>query len=131
MGDIIRLECNDCGSSYEFNVGKGMVDHSLDRVLSHFDESTADLIRTKLSVIDKDDSWDYRKMIGFCNSCSTLSEIPTFVINGDGKEYVTVRKCDCGAPFELFDDEDESRMNEIKCPKCKGKMSFEYTGMWD
>ncbi|MCR5672972.1 MAG: hypothetical protein K6F87_04580 [Lachnospiraceae bacterium] len=131
MGDIIRLECNECGKSYDLNIGRGMADNSLDRVLGHFDESTSDLIRSKLSVIDKEDYWGYRRMIGRCGSCGTFAAIPVFVINGDGKEYLTAQKCECGASYEIYDDDDDARMKEIRCPKCNGTMSALYTGMWD
>lgn len=131
MGDIIRLECNDCGKSYEFNVGRGMADHSLERVLDNFDESTAYLIRTKLNKIDSEDSWSYRKMIGSCDLCGILTAVPVFVINGEGREYITGKKCECGKPFEIIDDEDKESMKKLTCPACKGRMGVKYTGMWD
>ena len=131
MGDTIRLKCNDCGKSYDLNIGRGMADNSLDRILSHFDESTSDLIRSKLSVTDKEDSWAYRRMIGCCFSCGIFEAVPVFIINGDGKEYITAEKCKCGASYDIFDDDDDARMKGLKCPKCNGTMSAEYTGMWD
>ncbi len=131
MGKTIRLKCNDCNRTYDLNAGQGMKDHSLERVLGYFEAQTADMIRVKLSVLDENGSWSYRRMIGYCSSCRTFREIPTFHIIENNKEYVTAVKCQCGGICELIDDTDPSAIEDIKCPECGGNMSAVKIGMWD
>ena len=131
MGEIIRLKCNDCKQSYELNIGQGIADNTIEKVLGHFDDVTADLIKQKLSVLGEDTYWNYRRMIGYCDSCGSYQEIPTFKITADGKDHVIAEKCNCGNTCELIDDNDQARMNDIRCPKCKSRMTVQITGMWD
>lgn len=131
MGRSIRLTCNDCKQSYDLNIGQGRSDNNLERVLGYFDRQSADLIRGKLSVLGEDAYWNYRAMIGYCGSCGSYSSIPTITVKNNGKDYVTAGKCSCGATCELIDDNDQTRMNDMRCPKCHGKMTAEITGTWD
>ncbi len=131
MGRSIRLTCNDCKQSYDLNIGQGRSDNDLDRVLGYFDHQTAELIRGKLSVLGEDTYWNYRNMIGYCGSCGSYSSIPTFTIKNKRKDYVTARKCSCGCACELIEDNDQTRMNDLRCPKCRGRMTAEITGTWD
>ncbi len=131
MVEIIRLTCNECKKSYDLNVGQGMKDNRLDRVLTYFDEQTADIVKAKLSLISKPDSWSYRKMIGYCDACKSYLEIPTLWIISDGKEYVTAAKCRCGNTCRLIDDNDGAKMNNLSCPVCGAVMSASNTGIWD
>ena len=131
MGRSIRLTCNDCKEYIDLNIGQSRSDNKLDRVLGHFDGQTSDLIKEKLSLLGEDAYWNYCSMIGYCESCGSYSEIPTFTIKDNGKDYVTAGKCSCGSTCELIDDNDQTRMNDLRCPKCQGRMTVETTGMWD
>ncbi len=131
MGKTIRLKCNDCGKSYDLNIGQGRADNSLDRVLGYFDQETADLIRAKLSILGADERWIYRKMIGYCSSCRSFKEIPTFNIVDDRKDFITAAKCQCNNSCELIDDTDASAMDAVTCPECGGSMSASVLSRWD
>ena len=131
MGRSIRLTCNDCKQSYDLNIGQSRSDNKLDRVLGYFDDKTADLIRGKLSFLGEDAYWNYRSMIGYCGKCGSFSSIPTLTIKDNGKDYVTAGKCSCGNPCELIEDNDQTRMKDLRCPGCRGKMTVEITGNWD
>ena len=131
MGRSIRLKCNDCSVSYDLRIGQGISDNKIENALGHFDEKTADLIRRKISVLEEDGYWNYRSMIGYCETCRSFVETPTFHIFNYGKKYVTAQKCSCGADVTLIDENDQSGMNDLKCPQCSGKITMEPTGMWD
>lgn len=131
MGRSIRLTCNDCKQSYDLKIGQSRSDNKLDRVLGHFDRQTADLIKEKLSFLGEDAYWNYRSMIGYCRTCGSYSSIPTLTITDNGKDYVTAEKCSCGGLCMLIEDNDQTRMNDLRCPKCSGKMTVEITGNWD
>ena len=131
MGRSIRLTCNECKKSFDLNIGQGISDNNVDTVLGHFEGSTADLLREKISILGRESYWNYRSMIGYCGSCKSYVAIPTLTIVDNGKEYVTAGKCGCGSSCELIDDNDDTRMKDIKCPKCNGTMTVEMTGMWD
>ncbi len=117
--------------SYDLRIGQGISDNKIENALGHFDEKTADLIRRKISVLEEDGYWNYRSMIGYCESCRSFVETPTFHIFNYGKKYVTAQKCSCGADVTLIDENDQSGMNDLKCPKCSGMITMEPTGMWD
>ena len=131
MGETIRLKCNDCGNSYEFGIGHGMADNRIDTVLRYFDKASSDRIKMILSTVQKGYKWSYRKMIGYCSSCRSYIEIPTFNIKNKEKEMTVAATCRCGNNCMLIDDNDEARMNSLLCPKCNGKMTVEIAGMWD
>ena len=131
MGRSIRLTCNDCKQSYDLNIGQGISDRNLEQVLVNFDRQTSDTIREKLSFLGEDAYWNYRRMIGYCGSCGSYSSIPTITIKNNGKDYITAAKCSCGGTCELIEDNDQTRMNDIRCHRCHGKMTVEITGMWD
>ena len=131
MGRSIRLTCNDCKQSYDLKIGQGRSDNKLERVIGYFDGQTADLIQEKLSLLGEDAYWNYRSMIGYCKACGSYSSIPTLTIKDNGKDYVTAGKCSCGGTCELIEDKDQTRMNDLRCPKCQGKMTVEITGNWD
>ncbi|MBR4575030.1 MAG: hypothetical protein IKO16_08970 [Lachnospiraceae bacterium] len=131
MGETIRLKCNDCGNSYELGIGHGMADNRLDTVLGYFDEVSAERIRRILPASDKGYRWSYRKMIGYCSSCRSYIEIPTFSIMNNEENTTVAATCRCGNNCMLIDDNDKARMNSLLCPKCNGKMTAEIAGMWD
>ena len=131
MGETIRLKCNDCNKAYDLNIGQGIKDNSLDRILGYFDGVTSDMISRKLSVLGTKKSWSFRRMIGYCSSCRSFREIPTFHIFEDQKEYVTATKCQCGSTCEIIDDNDTDAMGSLICPECGGKISSSITAMWD
>ncbi len=129
MGEIIRLECQKCGNSYELFTGAGMKDNDLEKVLGHFDEAAANDIRQKLSGSNKNDDWSYRSMIGYCSSCRTYRSIPTFNMSN---KTVTTAKCECKAVCELFDEAQVLKgTQKLNCPQCNGMMTATSTGMWD
>lgn len=131
MGELIRLKCEKCGRSYEIGVGHGMADKNLDAVLRNFDDPTAAHIREMLSSSESGTGWSYRKMIGYCSSCRSFFEIPTFHITNKEKEQTVAAKCRCGNNCVLFDDEDRDQMATIKCPDCNDFMTASSAGMWD
>ena len=131
MGRSIRLKCNDCSVSYDLRIGQGIRDNKIENVLGHFDPETSELIRQKLLVLGADQYWNYRRMIGYCDSCKSYLEVPTFQIIENEKRYVTAGKCSCGSSVTLIDDDDQAGMNDLKCPQCSGKITMEPTGMWD
>ncbi len=131
MGELIRLECKKCGRSYDIGVGHGMADKNLDTVLGYFDDPTATHIRELLSSKEAGSRWSYRRMIGYCGSCRSFFEIPTFHITNKEKEQTVAAKCRCGNNCVLFDDTDKAQMDSIKCPECKENMTAKSAGMWD
>ena len=131
MGELIRLKCEKCGKSYDLGIGQGMTDNNLETVLAHFDPQTADRIRKELSTQKPGDRWSYRKMIGYCDSCRSYSEIPTFHITKNDKNLTVAGKCSCGSICTLIDDSDRAKMSDIRCPLCNGIMTAVSNGMWD
>lgn len=128
---MIRLKCNDCGRTFDVSVGQGRKDNEVDRILTYFDVSDADIIKEKLSVLGEHDSWSYRKMIGYCSTCRSFTEIPTFHFNNNDEEYVTAGRCTCGGICTLIDDADKEKMESLECPECNGTIEVQHLGMWD
>ena len=131
MGELIRLKCEKCGTAFGLGIGHGMTDHDLDAVLSYFDPASADQIKSGISRMSAGDRWSYRKMIGYCDTCRSYFEIPTFHIINSENEQIVAAKCRCGNDCVLFDDDDKEQMAGIKCPECHGNMTVESAGNWD
>ena len=131
MGETIRLKCNDCKRSFDLDTGHGRYDNDLERVLAYFDDRTAEIIKAKLSAAGCDAAWSYRKMIGYCSSCGSIKEIPTFHITDNENKYTVAAKCECGGDPALYDPDDPAAADAVRCPDCHGTMTVEHLGIWD
>lgn len=131
MGQRIVLKCDNCDNRLLYETGQGIMDNDLDRVLAYYDNKSQADIRRALESSDKP-MWNHTRMLAMCRINRRVDTIPVFTLSVGGTDRIAAVGCTCGGDHELYtDDELESGVKHIKCPKCGHDMQYSVTGYWD
>ncbi len=134
MGLSISLQCEKCNNTITLNIGEGLRDHDLSRVLSYFDDETQAIIKDHVtnSELEKRQNWSFRRMIAVCKVNGDIRSIPTFHTFTDGEDKLIAYNCVCGGDHTLISSNDlEEKKIICKCPKCGSKMTYAENGLWE
>ena len=107
------------------------MDNDLDRVLAYYDDkSQADIRRALESSYNP--VWNHTRMVAMCQINRKVDVVPVFTVNVNGEDQVVTVGCRCGGNHELYADEElESGVKRVKCPKCGHEMTVNVIGYWD
>lgn len=131
MGDIVKISCPKCSLNKQLNLGQGMFDCNLDRIITYLPEQDA----LQVGMLQRENrikSFEFNRYPGICTLCKQLEESPLLVVelhSGARLEYgITCRHC--GSELRII--REELKPNSIPCPYCgKSKLTVSRMGYWD
>ena len=135
MGYVLEISCNNCNYKNRLELGQGMKDCHLEKVLSRFSCETGKKIHMALYETDEEIQraalWNYDKKLGYCPNCRAYHAVPVMQLMSGEECQIFADKCDCGEEYEIFSDDIENHISQLCCPICSGEMSGGVKGYWD
>ena len=124
MGEIIKAECTECGTSWDLRLGYGLSHGLNDNIILEFPEDRRKELKEKL---ESHDNAAFSFRAASCSVCHNLVAAPVLSNGSDGIILVSGNCPVCGSEkVEQYVEE------KPLCPRCgNNKIILKETGYWD
>lgn len=123
MGQIKKITCKYCTTSWEVAVGAGRAHCRVENILHFFRDDDQKKILETLGE-NKKKGFNFQFIPGYCEDCKKIVSKPTIKICETGEEYTGICNS-CGTKLG-------TACGNPECPECK-KIGWQETleGFWD
>ena len=134
MGVLFEICCPHCGYKRNLNLGQGVMDHKLEKVLPLFSRELQERIKKALQDMSDEYFWVMERKLGYCRECGVYEAVPVFRILYGDRELRFGEKCVCGSDYDILTMDETELAKEIAecvCQNCKGRLEGKIVGNWD
>lgn len=127
MGEILKINCDECREEWQCSVGCGLLHGWKENVIAAFEEPE----RTAVSRWMNEQQiplYDFAYQTASCPHCNKLVSVP--VVRGIDTDEVFVGKCPvCGETVQVFSQDE---VEQTACPVCGARaLHGKEIGHWD
>ena len=126
MGEIRKIECKKCNSSWQLHIGVGLRHGRPEGIAKAFPEEERAGIEDRLEEAGMS-GFEFKFTPGSCPDCKNIVSIPRISFNGGGDEIAGACPV-CGKrAVDLYDS-----IEDAACPRCgEAGLLSSHAGYWD